>query len=88
MPADLMLAVTPVVTGLVAAVGAAIPALPRRAYPLLAVMLGVAWMTAARLVLGAWTWSAPLEGVIVGLSAAGLYSGAVKPALAIADRRS
>jgi hypothetical protein len=74
------LAAAPVITALVAVVGQAAPALPRRAYPALAVVLGVAWNSAAALALGEFTAVVPLAGVVVGLSASGLYSGVVKPA--------
>lgn len=75
------LAAAPIITALVAAIGAAIPALPRRAYPLVAVAIGVAWNIAASAVGGQVGWSAPIYGIVAGLAASGLYSGAVKPAL-------
>lgn len=74
------LAAAPIITALVAAVGAAIPQIPRRCYPLLAIALGIGWqcalVTAEDVV-----WRAALSGVVVGLAASGLYSAAVKPAL-------
>ena len=76
-------AAAPVIVGLVAATGMALPRLPRRAYPALAVAYGVLWQCAAAWALGAWDATAPLAGVVVGLAASGLYSGAVKPAAAM-----
>ncbi len=81
-------AAAPVVTALVAAIGQAVPALSRRWYPLIAIVLGVAWSSAVALAQGEFDWSAPLVGVVVGLAASGLYSGAVKPALASMRERS
>ncbi len=75
------LAAAPIITALVAAIGAAIPALPRRAYPLVAVALGVAWNVAASAAAAQLGWSAPMYGIVAGLVSSGLYSGAVKPAL-------
>lgn len=75
------LAAAPIITALVAAISAAIPALPRRAYPIVAVAIGVAWNMAASAASGGIGWSAPVYGVVAGLAASGLYSGAVKPAL-------
>ncbi len=76
------LAAAPVITALVAMIGAAVPALPRRYYPLLAVGIGVAWQCAVASAAGALDATALLAGVLAGLAACGLYSGAVKPALA------
>jgi hypothetical protein len=76
------LAAAPVITAIVAAIGAAVPALPRRAYPLLAVALGVTWNVAVRAALRELDWAAPIVGVVAGLAASGLYSGAVKPVVA------
>ncbi len=76
------LGAAPIIMALVAAVGQAVPPLPRRAYPILAVLLGAAWNSAAAAALGRFAWSAPLTGVVVGLAACGLYSGVVKPAVA------
>jgi hypothetical protein len=73
------LAAAPVIVGLVAAMGAAAPGLPRRAYPLVAIALGIAWTVAVNAALGELTWPAPLYGVVAGLAASGLYSGAIKP---------
>ena len=82
------IAAAPIIVGLVAAVGGAIPAIPRRSYPLLAITFAVAWHCALAPA-GASTWQAALSGVVVGLAASGLYSGAVKPALAASrDPRS
>lgn len=75
------MAAAPVITALVAAIGGAAPRVPRRAYPLLAVTLGVAWNCAAAWALGEMTAATPLAGIAAGLAACGLYSGAVKPAL-------
>lgn len=75
------LAAAPIITALVAAIGSAMPALPRRAYPLLAVGIGVSWNVGASAALGELTWLAPIVGVVAGLAASGLYSGVVKPAL-------
>lgn len=75
------LAATPIITALVGALGAAVPALPRRAYPLVAVVIGVAWNVTACAASGDIGWPAPLFGVVAGLAASGLYSAAVKPAL-------
>lgn len=74
-------AAVPVIVALVAALGQALPRVPRRCYPLMAVVLGIAWNTAAAYALGELTTSSPLAGVLVGLAASGLYSAAVKPAL-------
>ena len=78
------LAAAPIITALVAAIGAAAPVIPRRLYPMLAVALGVAWSAAAAAALSAFSWAALLQGIVVGLAASGLYSGAVKPALTAA----
>lgn len=75
------LAAAPVITALVSAIGGAAPALPRRAYPLLAIGLGIAWSAAVAATLGELSWATPLYGVVAGLAASGLYSAAVKPAL-------
>jgi hypothetical protein len=70
----------PIIVALVAAIGQALPLLPRRAYPLLAIALGVAWNVAATAVLGEPIASAAVCGVVTGLAASGLYSAALKPA--------
>jgi hypothetical protein len=75
------LSAAPIIVALVAAVGQALPMLPRRAYPLLAVALGVAWNVAAAVVLDQPLASAALCGIVTGLAASGLYSAAIKPAL-------
>ena len=84
------LAAAPIITALVAAIGAAVPALPRRAYPIVAVAIGIAWNIAASAAGAQLGWSAPVYGIVAGLAASGLYSrrpralacgGAVKPAL-------
>lgn len=75
------LAAAPIIIALVAAIGAAIPALPRRLYPIVAVAIGVAWNLAASAAAGQPGWDAPIYGAVAGLAASGLYSGAVKPAL-------
>lgn len=80
---DLLLtgmAAAPAVTALVAAIGAAFPQIPRRAYPLLAIAVGVGWQCAVASDAEP-IWRAALSGVVVGLAASGLYSGAIKPAL-------
>jgi hypothetical protein len=69
----------PVITALVAVIGGAAPALPRRLYPAVAVALGIAWALAVESANGDLGWHALVEGVVVGLTASGLYSGAVKP---------
>lgn len=74
------MAAAPLIMALVAATGALAPRLPRRAYPAVAVAYGVAWQSAAAAVLGSWSPAAPLAGVVIGLAASGLYSGAVRPA--------
>jgi hypothetical protein len=71
----------PIIVALVAAIGQAWPSLPRRAYPLLAITLGIAWNVAAATVLREPLATAALGGVVTGLAASGLYSAAVKPAL-------
>lgn len=81
------LAAAPVITALVAVIGSAAPAFPRRWYPLLAVALGVAWQCAAASAAGTFAATTPLAGLLVGLAACGLYSGAVKPALASTGAR-
>jgi hypothetical protein len=82
------LAAAPVITALVAVIGQAAPSLPRRLYPLLAVALGVAWTVGAAAAAGNGpSWRDAIDGVVVGLAASGLYSGAVKPA-ALALRRA
>lgn len=77
------MAAAPVIVGLVAATGSAFRAVPRRMYPALAVAYGIVWQSAVAWALGDWDGSAPLAGIVVGLAASGLYSGAVKPAAAI-----
>ena len=72
---------TPIIVALVAATGQALPMLPRRAYPLLAIAIGVAWNIAAAATLDQPLATAALCGVVTGLAASGLYSAAVKPAL-------
>ena len=54
------------------------PALPRRAYPLVAVAMGIAWALLVRAAVDDVALTAALEGVVVGLSASGLYSGVVE----------
>lgn len=78
------LAAAPIITALVAAIGTAVPAAPRRCYPLLAIALGVGWQCAVAAAADGLTPAAALTGIVVGLAASGLYSGAVKPALAFA----
>jgi hypothetical protein len=75
------LAAAPVIVALVAAIGQALPSMPRRLYPLLAIALGVAWNAAAASVLDEPLAPAALSGIVIGLAASGLYSAAVKPAL-------
>jgi len=72
---------TPIIVALVAVVGQAMPMLPRRVYPLLAVALGVAWNVATAATLAQPLPTAALCGIVTGLAASGLYSAAVKPAL-------
>jgi hypothetical protein len=79
------LAAAPIITALVAAIGAAVPKVPRRCYPLLAIALGAGWQCATAAVTGELTPAAALAGIVIGLAASGLYSGAVKPALALAQ---
>jgi len=57
------LAAAPIITALVAAIGVAIPALPRRAYPIVAVAIGVAWNVAASATSGGIGWSAARGGI-------------------------
>jgi hypothetical protein len=71
----------PIIVALVAAIGQALPSMPRRAYPLLSTALGIAWNVAAAATAGEPLPVAALAGVVVGLAASGLYSAAVKPAL-------
>lgn len=75
------IAAAPIITALVAAIGAGAPVLPRRLYPLLAIGIGVAWNVMVSAALGQLTWVAPIAGVVAGLAASGLYSGVVKPVL-------
>ncbi len=82
------IAAAPVIVALVAAIGGAAPRIPRTAYPLLAVALGVAWNCAVLSARDAMTWEAPLVGIVVGLAASGLYSGIVKPGAAAIERAS
>ena len=77
----------PIIVALVAALGQALPALPRRAYPMLAIALGIAWNVAAAAVLGQPLSEAALVGIATGLAASGLYSAAVKPALDVVSER-
>ncbi|MBI2723859.1 MAG: hypothetical protein HYX50_02245 [Chloroflexi bacterium] len=79
------LAAAPFVTALVAAITAAAPVIPRRAYPLVALAVGIAWVCAAQAAMGGLRWSAPLTGIVAGLAASGLYSAAVKPLLAVRE---
>jgi hypothetical protein len=72
---------TPIIIALVAAIGSAVPALPRRAYPLLAIGLAMAWHVALAAHAGESIAAAALCGVLTGLAASGLYSAALKPAL-------
>ena len=72
---------TPIIVALVAAVGQALPVLPRRAYPVTAIALGVAWNVAAAAVLGEPLALAALAGIVTGLAASGLYSAALKPVI-------
>lgn len=81
------LAAAPLITALVAVIGGALPALPRRAYPALSVALGVAWQSVVLLALGEFTWQAPLAGITIGLAACGLYSGVVRPGVAAVQGR-
>jgi hypothetical protein len=74
------LAAAPVITALVAAIGGVAPGLPRRAYPLLAIALGIAWNAAVAAALGDLSPATPLYGIVAGLAASGLYSAA-KPSL-------
>jgi hypothetical protein len=80
------LAAAPIITALVAAIGQASPVVPRRAYPLLAVALGIAWQCAVASAMGELSVAAALSGIVVGLAASGLYSGAVKPVFAAAEK--
>ena len=65
----------PVVIALVEAVKQAVPALDKRWLPLVALALGEAWTVGTALVFGEPVREAVLLGVIVGLSAVGLFSG-------------
>lgn len=69
----------PIITALVAAIGMAVPQLPRRAYPLVAIALGIAWCTIIAAANNDLGWPALIAGTIAGLTASGLYSAAVKP---------
>ncbi len=73
---------TPIIVALVSAIGPTFPILPRRAYPLLAIALGVAWNIAAAAMFGQPLHVAALCGIVTGLAASGLYSAAIKPAVA------
>jgi hypothetical protein len=72
-------AAAPVITALVAAIGGALPRIPRRAYPLLAIALGIAWTAADGAATGSLNPRTVLEGIVIGLAASGLYSAALKP---------
>lgn len=72
-------AAAPVITALVAVIGQALPSLPRRLYPLVAISLGVAWAVISSSAVDGVAWNAIVEGTLVGLAASGLYSGAIKP---------
>ena len=77
----------PIITALVAVIGQALPAMPRRWYPALAVALGIAWNAGVSASLGQLSWGSLLTGIVAGLAASGLYSGVVKPGLgALRDR--
>jgi hypothetical protein len=65
----------------------AVPRLPRRLYPVVAMLLGVAWTVATSAAAGTLAWEAVFEGIVAGLAASGLYSGAVKPLGEAANRR-
>lgn len=73
------IAAAPVIVALVAVVGGVVPSLPRRAYPAVAVTLGVGWQCAVAALAGGSMLEAALTGVVTGLAACGLYAGAVKP---------
>ena len=75
-------AAAPVIVALVAVAGMASPRLPRRVYPALALLFGVAWQCAVDAVAGEASLASVLVGVVLGLAASGLYSGAVKPVTA------
>ena len=78
-------AAAPVITALVAAIGQALPALPRRTYPIVSVLLGLGWATIAASARGDMGWPLIIEGIVVGLTASGLYSAAVKPLSSLRD---
>lgn len=69
----------PIITALVAAIGMALPQLPRRAYPLAAIGLGIAWCTIIAAANNDLGWPVLIAGTIAGLTASGLYSAAIKP---------
>jgi high-affinity Fe2+/Pb2+ permease len=73
------LASAPIITALVAAIGSGLPAVPRRVYPLLAAAIGIGWNVAIGAAANSLDWRTPLLGVVAGLAASGLYSGAVRP---------
>ena len=72
-------AAPPVITALVAAIGQALPLLPRRLYPVVAIALGIGWTVAIAAATNDVVWRAIIDGTIVGLAASGLYSGALRP---------
>ena len=73
------IAAAPIIVALVAVIGGLAPQLPRRAYPAVAVAIGIAWNCAVAAALGESLATAMLVGVVSGLTASGLYSSAVKP---------
>lgn len=76
------MAAAPIIVGLVAAIGGALKFIPRDAYPLLAIVLGVGWNAALAIENDNLGVTPVLYGVVVGLSASGLWSSAVKPVVA------
>lgn len=78
-------AAIPIIVAIVAAIRGAFPDLPNRLAPILSIVVGIAWSTitvAGGLGDGAEDMNvaqAAIFGVVYGLAASGLYSGAVKP---------
>ena len=82
------LAAAPIITAVVQAISVAFPSIPRRLFPLVSMLAGVLWNVAVAFDAGELGVTTVLFGIVVGLSASGLYSVArpVVEAAAAANR--